>query len=95
MIKRWIDNLPQDKKDHIIVGVLYSILIPMLGYAGTFLGFPEGAIYGGTVGFLIGTGLNLWKELWHDKHKKKGNAEVMDFIFNEVPILITYIAFIL
>jgi|TARA_B110000977_G_scaffold198260_1_gene282738 hypothetical protein len=86
MIKKLIDNLPQDKQKHIIVGVIYSILIVIGGLFG---------VYGATIGFFIGTFLNLYKEVWHDLKQKKGNAEVLDFIANEAPILITYLAYIL
>tara|TARA_R110002012_G_scaffold306291_1_gene510917 strand:- start:120 stop:389 length:270 start_codon:yes stop_codon:yes gene_type:complete len=82
-LKGLIQNLPLDKKEHIIVGVVYSALIPLLGL---FFGN-----IGGLVGFLIGTGLNLWKEIWNDKISKKGNAEVLDFIATELPLIITYL----
>tara|TARA_R110002012_G_scaffold146789_1_gene305090 strand:- start:859 stop:1128 length:270 start_codon:yes stop_codon:yes gene_type:complete len=83
-LKELIQKLPLDKKEHIIVGVVYSALIPLLG-----LCFGN---IGGLVGFLIGTGLNLWKEIWNDKISKRGNAEVLDFIATELPLIITFIA---
>jgi len=81
-LKDLIQNLPLDKKEHIVVGVVYSALIPIL-----CLFFGN---IGGLVGFLIGTGLNLWKEIWNDKISKRGNAEVLDFIATELPLITTY-----
>ena len=83
-LQKLIQNLPLDKKEHIIVGVVYSALIPIL-----CLFFGD---LGGLVGFLIGTGLNLWKEIWNDKISKRGNAEVLDFVATETPLIITYLA---
>jgi hypothetical protein len=81
-LKKLIQDLPLDKKEHIIVGVVYSALIPIL-----FLLFDS---IGGSVGFLIGTGLNIYKEVWHDKIQQKGNAEWWDFVATELPLIITY-----
>lgn len=87
MIKRFIQNLALDKKEHIIVGVIYSIMI-IIG------GFILGDI-GSWIGFFIGTFLNLYKEIWHDWRQGKGNAELLDFIYNEIPILLVLIAYFL
>jgi len=86
-MKNWIQNLPLDKKEHVLVGVIYSALIPILG----FLFGGIGALFG----FLLGTFLNLWKEIYNDFYRGKGNAEYLDFIATETAILITYLAFLL
>ena len=83
-LQKFIQNLPLDKKEHIIVGVVYSALIPLF-----VLFFGD---LGGLVGFLIGTTLNTWKEIWHDKIEQKGNAEWWDFVATETPLIITYLA---
>ena len=86
-MKNWIHNLPLDKKEHIIVGVIYSALIPLLA----FLFGDIGALFG----FLLGTFFNVWKEIYNDFYKGKGNAEYLDFIATEIPITITILTFII
>lgn len=86
-LQDFLNKIPQDKKNHIIVGLMLSTLIPMLGY-------PFGDL-GALIGLIIGTGVNLWKELIHDKHQKKGAAELVDFVSTETPILIVYLTFLI
>ena len=94
-----IQNLPLDKKEHVIVGVAYSILIPLFCLIGLFISqftqVTDFTFWGATLGFCIGTYFNLWKELYNDKYKKRGNAELNDFIATQTPILITYITFLI
>ena len=79
-MKKWIQDLDLDKKEHVIVGVIYSVLIP-------FFGLLFGGI-GAFLGFLIGTFLNVWKEVYNDFYKGRGKAEYYDFIATELPIII-------
>ena len=67
--------------------MIYSILIVVLGF---FFGN-----LGALIGLGIGTYLNLWKEIWNDWHKKRGNAELFDFIATQTPLIITYLAYLL
>ena len=85
-MKQWIQNLALDKKEHIIVGVIYSIFIPLFAY---FFG-GIGAFFG----FMLGTSLNVWKEVYNDFYKDKGNAEWWDFLATELPILITILTYL-
>ena len=72
MVKRFIDSLAIDKKDHIILGIIIGFPLVML------LG-----VYGGLIGItLVGA-----KEVVHDWLLKKGNPEWLDFIASAVPIL--------
>ena len=72
MVKRFIDSLAIDKKDHIILGIIIGFPLVML------LG-----VYGGLIGItLVGA-----KEVVHDWLFKKGNPEWLDFIASAVPIL--------
>lgn len=87
MIKRFIESIAIDKLRHLAIGVLYSILIPLLAL---LVGF-----YGALIGFIIGTLLNAYKEVYHDFYEKKGNAEVLDFIYNEIPILIVFLTYLI
>ena len=48
-MKNWIQNLPLDKKEHIIVGVIYSAFIPLFAFLfggiGAFFGFMLGTFF--------------------------------------------------
>ena len=86
-MKKWIQDLDLDKKEHVIVGVIYSILIPLFGL-----------LFGGIgafLGFLIGTFLNVWKEIYNDHYKGRGNAEYYDFLATELPIFLTFITYLI
>jgi hypothetical protein len=72
MIKQFIDSLQDDKKDHVLLGVI--------------LGFPLVLLFG-FYGGLIGVTLVGAKEVVHDWLLKKGNPEWLDFIASAVPIL--------
>ena len=72
MVKKFIDSLARDKKDHIILGVILGFPLVML------LG-----VYGGLIGILfVGA-----KEVVHDWLLKKGTPEWWDFIASAVPII--------
>ena len=86
-LKKFIQNLDLDKKEHIVVGVVYSALIPILG-------FLFGGI-GAFIGLAIGTGFNVWKEIYNDFIRQRGNAELLDFVATQAPILIAYLSFLL
>lgn len=83
-LQKFIQNIPLDKKEHLVLGVIYSVLIPLGGFFGVFWAI---------VGFVIGVLLVLWKEIWNDWRLKKGNAEVMDFVYNIIPLVIVLIAY--
>ena len=85
-LQKWIQGLALDKKEHNVLGVIYSLPIPILGLL-------FGGI-GALIGFMIGTALNLWKEIYNDFYKEKGNAELLDFVATEIPILISYLSFL-
>ena len=87
MIKRFIESIAIDKLRHLTIGVLYSILIPLLAL---LMGFS-----GALIGLVIGTFLNAYKEVYHDMYQGKGKAELEDFIYNEIPIVIVFIAYII
>ena len=73
MIKRFIDNIPLDKKDHIILGII--------------IGFPLVILFG-QIGGLVGLALvGIFKEVIHDWLQKKGNPEWLDFIASAAPII--------
>ena len=86
-LKKFINNLDLDKKEHVLVGVVYSALIPLFG-------FLFGGI-GAFIGLVIGTSFNVWKEIYNDFIRQRGNAELLDFIATQTPILIAYLSFLL
>tara|TARA_R110002049_G_scaffold309180_1_gene518121 strand:- start:12666 stop:12932 length:267 start_codon:yes stop_codon:yes gene_type:complete len=85
-LKDWINSIGLDKKDHLILGVIYSCFIPLGGLFG---------FYGALTGFVIGVYLVLWKEIYNDLYKKKGTAEVLDFVFNVAPIVIVFLTYLM
>ena len=72
MIKKLIDSIAIDKKDHVLLGII--------------IGFPL-VLFFGNIGGLIALALVGAKELIHDKLFKKGNPEWLDFIASAIPIV--------
>lgn len=72
MLKRFIDSIAIDKKDHVLLGIIIGFTLVFL------LGFKGGLIALALVGA---------KELIHDKLLKKGNPEWWDFIASAIPII--------
>lgn len=79
MIAQFIKELAQDKKDHIILGVL-------TGFPLMFIGFFVAGRLGANVGGFIAIFLYALKEVVHDKIQGKGKAEIMDWFWNSVPV---------
>ena len=72
MIKKLINSIAIDKKDHVLAGII-------IGFPLVFLfGF-----YGGLIAiFLVGM-----KEIVYDWFLKKGNPEWWDFIASAIPVV--------
>jgi hypothetical protein len=87
MIKKIIDEIPKDKKDHVLLGMF-------IGYPLQILGVAIDILFNTNVFFLIGTiiGISLvgLKEVLHDWYLGKGNPEWWDFIASAIPIIITF-----
>ena len=87
MIKKIIDEMPKDKKDHVLLGMF-------VGYPLQILGVAIDILFNTNVFFLIGTiiGISLvgLKEVLHDWYLGKGNPEWWDFIASAIPIIITF-----
>lgn len=95
MRSKFIDNLPIDKKDHVIVGQLLAALITPLALIGYCIDGLNGVYISATIGFLIGTTVNVGKELIYDWLMKKGSPEWLDFISTESPILTSYAPYLI
>lgn len=76
MLKKLIDSIAIDKKDHVLLGLI--------------IGFPLILLFGNLGGF-IALILVAAKELIHDKLFKKGNPEWLDFIASAIPIIMLMI----
>jgi hypothetical protein len=72
MIKKLIDSIAIDKKDHVLLGLI--------------IGFPL-VLFFGNIGGLIALALVGDKEVLYDKLFKKGNPESWDFIASAIPII--------
>ena len=72
MIKKFIDSIKLDKKDHVLLGII--------------IGFPLVLLFG-LWGGISGIILVLAKEIVHDGWLKKGNPEKLDFISSAIPIV--------
>jgi hypothetical protein len=72
MIKKFIDSIEIDKKDHVLLGIIIGFTLVLLF---------------GQIGGLMSIALVGAKEVVHDWIFKKGNPEMMDFIASAIPIL--------
>jgi hypothetical protein len=72
MIKKFINSISIDKKDHVLLGIILGFFLVLL------FGF-----YGGLISIaLVGA-----KEVVHDWLFEKGNPEWWDFIASAIPIV--------
>ena len=85
MIKKLIDSIADDKKDHVLMGMVF-------GYPALLIGFIIDLITGTDFYLIVGGILAIIavgaKELVYDKWMKKGNPEWLDFIASAIPIII-------
>ena len=88
MIKKIIDGIPRDKKDHVLLGMF-------VGYPLQLLGVAIDILFNTNVFFLIGTIVGIaivgLKEVLHDWYLGKGNPEWWDFIASAIPIIATWL----
>ena len=91
-IKKIIDNIADDKKDHVLLGM-------SIGYPLQILGLILDLITGIPIFFLIGTLIALLivggKEVIWDWILGKGNPEWWDFIASAIPILSNIITYLI
>ena len=70
-LSNFINNLRDDHKAHLIVGVLS--------------GFPMVLLFG-NIGGLIAILIYALKELVYDKALGKGNMEFLDWLYSSIPV---------
>ena len=84
MIKKIINNIPKDKKDHVLLGMFVGYPLMILGYLIDILaGLNFVIILGGILGIAL-VGL---KEIAYDWIMGLGNPEWWDFIASAIPIV--------
>ena len=92
MIKKIINNIAKDKKDHVLLGMFVGYPLMILGYIIDFyFNIDFMFITGGLFAVLL-VGL---KEIIHDGILGKGNVELWDFIASAIPILFPLITYAL
>ncbi len=84
MIKRIIDNIASDKKDHVLLGMFIGYPLMILGFVIDQIFNVDFMLVSGGIIAIILVGL---KELIHDWYQDKGNPELADFLYSAVPIL--------
>ena len=98
-LQKFIQQIPNDKKDHIIMGeiiglsaiitsALFCYLIGNFFNIGGLL-----ALIGANFGGAIAIGFFAYKEIYIDKIQGKGTPEWWDFIASSLPV-IGYLLFI-
>tara|TARA_B110000902_G_scaffold259446_1_gene330783 strand:- start:3183 stop:3515 length:333 start_codon:yes stop_codon:yes gene_type:complete len=100
---KFIDNLADDKKDHVVAGqAMASFITPValmiLAFFYSQLTINEltkAMFYGATVVFVIGTLINAFKELIYDLILGKGTPEWKDFLATEIPLLTSYLPYLI
>ena len=84
MIKKIINNIPKDKKDHVLLGMFVGYPFMILGYLIDILASLNFVIIlGGILGIVL-VGL---KEIAYDWIMGLGNPEWWDFIASAIPIV--------
>lgn len=89
MLKEVIDSIAQDKKDHVLLGMLIGYPLMILGFVIDQIFNVDFMLVSGGIIAIILVGL---KELIHDFYLSKGNPELADFLYSAVPILFPLIA---
>ena len=84
MIKKIIDSIAQDKKDHVLLGMFIGYPLMAFGFLIDQIFSVDFALVSGGIIAIILVGL---KELVHDWYQGKGNPELADFLYSAIPIL--------
>ena len=92
MIKKIINNIPKDKKDHVLLGMFVGYPLMILGYLIDILaGLNFVIILGGILGIVL-VGL---KEIVYDWLMDLGTPEWWDVIASAIPIAFPMITYLL
>jgi len=92
MIKKIINNIAKDKKDHVLLGMFVGYPLMILGYLIDILaGLNFAIILVGVLGVVL-VGL---KEIVYDWLMDLGTPEWWDFIASAIPIVFPMITYLL
>ena len=92
MIKKIINNIPRDKKDHVLLGMFVGYPLMILGYLIDILaGLNFVIILSGILGIVL-VGL---KEIVYDWLMDLGTPEWWDFIASAIPIVFPIVTYLL
>ena len=92
MVKKIINNIAKDKKDHVLLGMFVGYPLMILGYLIDILaGLNFAIILGGILGVVL-VGL---KEIVYDWLMDLGTPEWWDFIASAIPIIFPMITYLL
>lgn len=92
MIKKIIDSIAQDKKDHVLLGMFIGYPLMILGFViDQILNIDFMLVLGAIAGIIL-VGL---KELIHDWYLGKGNPELADFLYSALPILFSLLTYLI
>lgn len=102
-MEKFIDNLADDKKDHVVAGqIMASFITPVALLIGvvfysqlTINEVTEAMLYGAKFVFIICTLINAFKELIYDLFLGKGTPEWKDFLATEIPLLTSYLPYLI
>ena len=92
MIKKIIDGIPKDKKDHVLLGMFVGYPLQILGVAIDILFNTNIYFLIATIAGIVAVGL---KEVLHDWYLEKGHPEWWDFIASAIPIVITFAFYVI
>ncbi len=92
MIKKIIDSIAQDKKDHVLLGMFIGYPLMILGFVIDQVFNVDFMLVLGAIAGIILVGL---KELIHDWYLGKGNPELADFLYSALPILFSLITYLI
>ena len=92
MIKKIIDSIAQDKKDHVLLGMFIGYPLMILGYVVDQIFNVDFMLVSGAIAGIILVGL---KELIHDWYLSKGKPELADFLYSALPILFSLLTYLI
>ena len=92
MIKRVINNIALDKKDHVLLGMFVGYPLMILGFVIDQIYNVDFALVSGAIAGIALVGL---KELIHDWYLGKGKPELADFLYSALPILFSLLTYII
>ncbi len=88
MIKRIINNIALDKKNHVLLGMFVGYPLMILGFVIDQIYSVDFALVSGAIAGIVIVAL---KEIVYDWILGKGNPELADFLYSALPILFSLI----